>query len=258
MPDKPKSRNKMWYRVLVFLLLLLIIPVVLFIIGILLFGPSYGFFFSIIATILFAAYAAWRIEKKITKAILTFIVFIIAAAVNLLFLLSFYFTLPGCGAACPASCLPTAGYLCTNIRLFSENNGADSGKMALVFGQSTGAKEYNIGFACSVYNNAAAIPTNWQFASKIVGSTQILLLSTPPTGSTGTQPGFTLVSGQPQTFNGLTCYDSMNNTLSNSLPIGTPYAGTLWLNYTANNSTPNSTINPWKTIKIGFIRTRAS
>lgn len=169
------------------------------------------------------------------------------------------------GALLGTACIAGPGYECTSPSL------TNTGNVVFTFGQNTGSTIYNIGFSCAAAANALGpyITTGGFTGSGFYylnsGGTGIVQGSSSIPGSGFT--GYSLLTSQtvtlPLTGNGIACYTSSGNTLlavsgvGGVLPVGTSFAGSLWMNYTTSSGAPG-TANPLYTVKIATITVKSS
>ena len=184
-----------------------------------------------------------------------------------------------------STCTPQFKYLCQIPAL------AVTGQLSFLFGQNTGATEYNLAFACTAASNistgqpyVAGGGNPWEY----LNATGVLKTSYLATDA------YTLFTNRQVYITGLTCYDQngmalKENVLLNlpvaefagaalpvkspgstttststsiiaspSLAVGTPFVGTVWLKYTNSPGLANTTTNPYIVTQAASISTRVA
>ncbi len=118
-----------------------------------------------------------------------------------------------------SSCLATPGYLCSNPVMTANANGPNL--LSFNFEQDTGQTLYNVEFACAATSDLSGFP-NVAAGTVNYGFEKSLSLRT-------------ISSGSSVSVSGLQCYGS-NGGIFQDNPIGTVFAGTIWINYTLQES----------------------
>jgi hypothetical protein len=129
-----------------------------------------------------------------------------------------------------------------------------SGALSFTFSQNTRAPMYNVQLACAATANRAGMP-NPIYAFEWLGTGNVS--STP---AIGLQMNSTVQSGQAIQIRNLPCYIGTNSSaapLFGSQPTGTPFSGSIWLNYTTNIG-PVSKGNPWISQKMATITVKVA
>ena len=183
------------------------------------------------------------------------------------------------------TCTPQFKYLCQIPTL------AVTGQLSFLFGQNTGATEYNLAFACTAASNVstgqpyvAGRGNPWEY----LNATGVLKTSYSATNA------YTLFTNRQVYITGLTCYDQngvalKENVLVNlpvtefasaavssgsfsttttsiststiappGLAVGTPFVGTIWVKYTNSPGLANTTTNPYIVMQAASISTRVA
>lgn len=181
-------------------------------------------------------------------------------------------------------CIPTSGFYCASPIL------STGGNLSFALGQSLGTYIYNVALACVVSINNSGSPEPPRAIVLInangVASNQIASnANTPLVNSYG--GALSIVSGQTIIIQGLKCYGSNGAALEsnpgfvygigynrcysgggcgslfdtsnavNTLPLGTAYGGSIFINYTTGPGTINQT-NAWKTQRIITVSVKVS
>ncbi len=124
------------------------------------------------------------------------------------------------------SCLSTPGYECSSPLFSAVTASTSNNLLTFNFTQTTGHTMYNIAFACAASANAISGLPNIVGGSGTEFST--ISFSVLPSGGSG------IVSG-------LVCYTSNGNVFA-SHPIGTPFAGQIWVQYNQQQGAGKATL----------------
>ena len=148
------------------------------------------------------------------------------------------------------SCITISGYTCSSMYLSVNGN--------LTFTlENTGTEQitpifYNIGMACTTAHAQSRLP---------VPSTAMVYLSvsgsaTNVHANSSSAGALNLQGGQTISVSGLKCFDSKGSAMTD-LPVGAPFAGTLFMNYTLKPGAPSSS-NPMQTIWLATVAAKVS
>ncbi len=129
---------------------------------------------------------------------------------------------PGCTTYLQTTCRGGPGYVCKDVAMNL------SGQISFNFVQDTGREIYNIQFSCSEKQPVAFVDAagNGTLANSI--STHV---------------------------SGLQCYNA-NGTAMENLQLGTPFIGSIRMNYTSEPGIPSNT-NIWNTVRVLNVTVKA-
>ncbi|MCW6160477.1 MAG: hypothetical protein LVQ95_05340 [Candidatus Micrarchaeales archaeon] len=184
-------------------------------------------------------------------------------------------------------CTPQFKYVCQTPVL------AADGQLSFLFGQNTGATEYNLAFACTAGSNlssgqpyVAGGGNPWEY----LGADGSLSNTYSQTNA------YVLYTNKFVYINGITCYDingialkgsavisnghvlefqsyasaiiastttsttttAASTSVPSQLAVGTPFTGTIWLKYTNGPGRANTTSNPYIVTQAATVSTRIS
>lgn len=162
--------------------------------------------------------------ETIVKVLLIVAVIVIAVVILLpsLFVLGVFST-ASIGGPSGVTCLARAGFLCQDQFL------STSGKLNFTLGQNLGKTVYNVELACF----SSATPQEVQLGEWQPISTMGIAENSSYSGQQ-----LSMQSGTTMMVSGLNCYNQNGTQVSG--PVGTPYVGNIWILYTNNASTPDS------------------
>lgn len=145
------------------------------------------------------------------------------------------------------SCNANAGLLCQNPILNV------SGLLSVNIGQGITSNMYNVQIACAASSKGSSnLPnplTAFEFAQTNGGLVGGYL-------TYNSANSLTLSGGSVVNLKGITCYASGATPL-NTISIGSPFTGYLWINYTSGAAAPSSS-NPYLTLQLSTISVSAT
>ena len=168
-------------------------------------------------------------------------ILIIAIVLASLFYLGIFRT--GQGTSCNAN----AGLLCQNPVLNA------SGLLSINIGQGITQNMYNVGIACAASSSGSTNLPKPSTAFEYVPAAGGLVYTTYNAVSPSNQ--LALSSGSVVQAKGVTCYGTGGTALG-TIPIGTPFAGSLWINYTSGAGAEGAS-NPWLTLQLATLSVSA-
>ena len=147
-------------------------------------------------------------------------------------------------------CLGGPGYTCSGMSL------GTTGNMLFTFGQGTGSTYYNVGMGCAAASTSAGLPSNT--LAMVYLSAAGAATAVPANGAAA--GALSITTGQTVSVTGLTCYATNGQPVLGSaatVPIGTTFSGSLWINYTLGSGAPSAS-NPMLTTKFASVTTKVT
>jgi hypothetical protein len=123
------------------------------------------------------------------------------------------------------TCVASPGFVCSTPVL------GTNGNIAFTFGQSTGTAVYNVGLGCAATTNSSGLLPNP--AASLIYLSATGAATSMPANAPGSGP-LSLQSGQTVAVTGLQCFTASGVAFvtAGTNSIGSPFSGTLWVNYT--------------------------